>query len=93
MGLVRTYTSNDGSPDFRTDSVKVTASYSVQGVDGTAVTGVVYGGILSDDQLNELCLALQAACAGISWVSNVVVTAHETAVRTFTVSDDAQSSS
>ena len=92
MTLVRAYTSDNGGSDFTKNSVKVNASYSVAGVDGTAVTGLVYGGLLDDAQINELCYALQKACAGISWVSNVVVTVQETAMRTFTVSDDTQTS-
>lgn len=91
MAFVRKFNSADGSADFTKSSVQVTASYSVAGVDGTAVTGLVYGGLLNDDQIDELCHALQMACAGISWVSNVVVTVQETAVRTYTVSEDTPS--
>jgi hypothetical protein len=91
MALVRAYPNND--PGYQPHSVQVQASYSILGHDGTAVTGIIYGGLLAPEQVDELCHALQTACVGLAWVSNVVVTVTETGVRTFTVSDDTPTSS
>jgi hypothetical protein len=86
MAFVRKYLNDDSG--YQPYSMQIQASYSIQGHDGTAVTGLVYGGLLVDEQVDELCFALQQACAGISWVSNVVVTATEVGRRVFTVVPD-----
>jgi hypothetical protein len=86
MSLVRHYPS--GSPDYAPTDTQVQVSYTVAGTDGSAVNGVINTNmLLTEDQIDELCVALKTACAGLSWVTYTTAVAQENGRRTFTVSE------
>lgn len=86
MSLVRHYPS--GSPEFAANETTLQVSYTVAGTDGSSVSGLFNtNGLLTEDQIDELCVALQTACAGLPWVTYTSATATENGRRVFTVSE------
>jgi hypothetical protein len=84
--LIRRYPS--GSSDFGPTDTQVQVSYTVAGTDGSSVNGTINTNmLLTDDQIDELCVALQGACEGLPWVVTSLVQVQENGRRTFTVSE------
>lgn len=86
MSLIRNYTS--GSTDYTPNGRVVQINYMITGMDGASVNGQLDAGLLTDDQLDNLCDAMQKAGALLPWASNIGVVVVDSGRRTFTVSED-----
>lgn len=86
MPLQRSY--YGGSGEFAPTTSVIQANYTVTGTDGMAVTGHFDTNyLLTPAQLDELCNALQKACAGLPWVTATYVAATENGARTWSVTE------
>lgn len=87
MSYTRTY--QGGTSDYAANGRVVQINYAILGVDGASVNGQLDASLLTDDQLDLLCDALQKAGALLTWAGNIGVMVIDSGRRTFTVAEDA----
>jgi hypothetical protein len=81
----RRYTVGTETDYYRTGA-QIQIGFSIVGMDGQGVNGTLDASLLTEDQINELCVALQNAGASMSWITYNNVTVTHAGSRTFTVS-------